>query len=62
VGANQAREHVDYMTRPDTASDLNGQTLARPLINDSQALQLLPVGAAIEDEVIRPDVIGGRRR
>jgi len=61
VGADQAREHLNHVAGPDAARYLDSQAFARPLIDYGQALELLAVSAAVEDEVICPDVIGGRR-
>lgn len=58
--ANQPREHFDEVARTERSGDIDGQTFAREPINRGEALQLLRVGAAIEYEVVGPDVIWTR--
>ena len=63
VDAHETGEHVDDAARADAAGDVDGEALARPLVDDGEALELLAIGAGVEDEVVRPDVIpAGRRR
>lgn len=63
VDADQLGEHLNDAPRANAACDVDGETLARPLVDDGEALEVLSVGAGIEDEVERPDVIAcGRRR
>jgi hypothetical protein len=61
VNADEARQHVNHVPRTNAAGDLDSEALARPLVDDRQTLELLPIGAAIEDEVVSPDVIGRPR-
>ena len=56
--AGEARQDVDNLSRADATRDLDRQVLARPLIDDRQALELLGVGAVVIDEIVRPDVVG----
>ena len=62
--ADQPGEHLDHARRPDAPGHVDGETLARPFVDEGQAFQLLPIRTAIEDEVARPHVIRrhGRRR
>ena len=47
--------------KSNAARDLDGKALTSPLVDDGQTLQLLAVGATVVNEVIGPDMIGGRR-
>jgi hypothetical protein len=58
----QPRQHVDHATGSDAASNIDRQCLPRPFVDDRQALDLLAAGACVEDEVVRPDLIGTSRR
>jgi len=58
VRAHELTEYVDYAARSNAAGDIDDQALARELIDHRQALQLLPIRARVEDEVVCPDVIG----
>lgn len=60
--AHQPREDLDHAFRADRACNVYCQALAGELVDHRQALDLLAVGACIEHEVIRPDVVGGPRR
>jgi hypothetical protein len=63
VHADEAGEHVDDAPGPDAAGDLDRQAFARPLVDNRQALERLPVRTRVEEEVVRPDLIRrGRRR
>jgi hypothetical protein len=62
VHTDQTREHVDDAPRANGARHVDRQAQVREIVDDGQALDLLPIGAGIEDEMIRPDVIGGPRR
>jgi len=62
VEANQAREYINYAPRADGASYVDRQALMRELVDHRQALDLVPIGASIEDEIVGPDVIGGTWR
>jgi len=50
------------ITRPerDAARHVDGQTLSGELVDDRQAFQRLAIRARIEDEVVRPHVVGGQ--
>jgi hypothetical protein len=61
VHADQPRQHLDHPARPDAARHVDGEHLARPLVHDREALEPLPVGAGVEDEVVRPDLVASRR-
>jgi hypothetical protein len=49
--------HPQHAARADAPLDLDRQSLARPFVRHGQALQLLAVGAAVEHEVVRPDLV-----
>ena len=61
ISAGKPRQHVDDVPRANAARDLDGEALARPLVDDGRTLQRLAVGATVVDEIIGPDMIGGRR-
>src|SRR4029453_7430001 len=44
--------------RANATGDVDGQALARPLVDNRQALQRLSIGARVKDEVVGPYVIG----
>src|SRR5690606_16980855 len=48
----------DYTCRPDAAIDLDREPFLRPLIAHRQALQLLPIGAPVEDKIVAPHLVG----
>jgi hypothetical protein len=58
VDAHEPSEDSDNAAGPDTASNVESQTFMGELVDDRKALQLLAVGAGVEYEVVRPDVIG----
>src|SRR6476620_9829843 len=60
--ADQPRQHLDHALRTDAAGDVDGQALARELVDDCQTFQALPVGTGIEYEVIGPQEIGSGGR
>ena len=62
VRADEAREHLDHALGADRAGHVDGQALAGELVDDRQALDLLAVGAGVEDEVVGPDEVRGGRR
>ena len=47
------------MTRPrsDAAGDVDGEALARELVDDRQTLQRAAIRARVEHEVVGPDMI-----
>src|SRR5262249_41649332 len=51
VHADKLREHFDDTGRTNAAGYIDGQALARILVDDRQTLQLLAVAAGIEDKV-----------
>src|SRR5260221_8045972 len=51
---------LDPPSRGDAARHIDRQALVCELIDHRQTLQLLPVGAGIEHEVIRPHLAHGR--
>src|SRR5450755_3317389 len=57
--ADQLAQHLDDSAGADAAGHVDRQALMRKLINDRQTLQLLPVGAGIEDEIVRPYLAHG---
>ena len=50
-------QHVDDLSGGQGASDLNGEVLARKLVDHHQHLQLTTVLGSVREEVIRPDVV-----
>ena len=60
VDAHELRQHLDHAARSNAAGHVDRQALAREFVDDRQALQRPPIGAGIEDEVVRPDVIRSR--
>src|SRR5205823_5526649 len=62
VHADEPGELVDDPCRADAARDFDGEALPGPLVDDGQALELLSVGAGVEDEVVSPDVVAFGRR
>jgi hypothetical protein len=61
VHTHKARHYVDDAPGTDAPGDVNGQTFAGVLVHDGQALELLAVGAAVEDEVVGPHVVRALR-
>jgi hypothetical protein len=57
---NKPREHLDDALGADAAGDIDGEALARVLVDDGEALERLPVRAGVVHEIPRPDLI--RRR
>ena len=55
--ANQPRQCFDDALGTDAAGDVDRQAFAGELVDDRQALELLAVGAGIEDEIIGPDAV-----
>src|SRR3954468_18724660 len=62
--AHELREHLDHPAGADAARHVDGQALARELVDDRQTLQRPPIGARVEYEIVRPHVIepGQRER
>jgi len=60
--ADQPREDLDDARRADPAVNLDRQPRLGELVRDRQALELATVGAGIEHEVDRPDLVGAARR
>lgn len=55
--ADELAQDFDDATTANRSGDIDGQTFARVLVDDREALELLAICAGVEDEVIRPDVI-----
>ena len=62
VDAHELRQHLDDAAGSNAAGDVDRQAFPRELVDDRQALQRAAIGARVEDEVVRPDVIDRRRR
>src|SRR5699024_7704619 len=62
VHADQLRQHLDDTTGADRPGHVDGKALTGELVDDGQTLDLLAVGAGVEDEVVGPDLPGARRR
>jgi len=60
--ADEPRKHLDYAGGPNAAGDIDRQRFARVFVDHRQTLQLLPIGAGVEDEVVGPDPMRGSRR
>src|SRR5260221_2977827 len=60
MNADQLAQHLDHASRADAARHIDRQALVCELIDHRRTLQLLPVGAGIEHEVIRPHLAHGR--
>ncbi len=62
--AHEHCEHINDALGADAAGDVDREALARVLVDDRLALDLLAVGAGIEDEVVCPDAVRreGRQR
>jgi hypothetical protein len=54
-------EHFDDAGRANAPADIDGERFVGPLVDHGEALELLPVRARIEDEVVGPDLIGTDR-
>ena len=57
VDADHSRKHVDDTRAANGARHINRQALPGVFIDEREALELLTIGAGIEDKVIGPDVI-----
>lgn len=62
VQAYQAREHFDHTARSDAAGHVDREAFPGEFVDHCQALDLLAVGASIEDEVVGPDMVRRLRR
>src|SRR6185437_5377797 len=54
--ADKPREYFDDTSRTNAAGYIDGQALARILVDDRQTLQLLAIPAGIEHKVVGPQV------
>ena len=59
---DESGEHLDDTARPNAAGHIDREAFTGELIDDGQALERAAIGAGVEDEVVRPDVIDRRRR
>ena len=57
VRAHQTRQHVNHSARTDAPGYVDRQALVGEFVDHGQTLELLAVGAVIEYEVVRPDVV-----
>jgi hypothetical protein len=57
VDAHELRQHLDDSLGSNAPSHIDDERISSPLVDDGQALQLLPVGAGVEDEVVGPDLV-----
>jgi hypothetical protein len=48
ASVHEAGESVVDAARPDAAGDVDGETLARPFVDDGEAFELLAVRAGVE--------------
>ena len=62
VNADQFGEHLDDAIRAKTLQNVDSEALSGVLIDHRQTLQLLPIGASVKHEVVRPDPVVGRGR
>ena len=61
MDSDETSKHVDDVPGADAAVDFDGQTFTGPFINDGQTFKLLAIGTSVEDEIVRPHVVGRRR-
>jgi hypothetical protein len=61
VDAHELREDFDHAAGANAAPDVDGQALPGELVDDGQTFQRLAIRARIEDKVVRPYVVRGRR-
>lgn len=59
--ADQTAQNLNDAPGADAASHIDRQALSGVLVDDREALELLAVGTAVEDEVVSPDAIRGKR-
>jgi hypothetical protein len=57
--AHQARQHVDNSARADALGYVDRQALVCEFVDHRQTLELLAVGAVLEHEIVRQDMVGG---
>jgi hypothetical protein len=62
MNADQFAQNVDDSSGANASGYVDRQALARELIHDRQALELLPIGTGIEHEVIGPHLAHGHCR
>jgi hypothetical protein len=55
--AHELRQHFQDARRSNAARHVDRQTLPRELVDDRQTLQRAVIGARVEDEIVRPQVI-----
>lgn len=55
--ADQAAQDIDDAVGTDAASNVDGKTFARELIDDGKALELLPIGAGVVHKIVGPDLV-----
>ena len=60
--ADQSGQDLDDALGSDAAGHVDGQALPGELIDHGQALDLLAIGAGVEDEVVGPDAVRAARR
>src|SRR5690606_28293888 len=60
--AHEPRQHLDDSPGADAAGHVDGQALPGELVDHGQALDLLAIGAGVEDEVVGPDAVRTARR
>lgn len=56
------RLRISIACRADAFGYIDRQALTCPLVDDRQALEVLTRGAAVVEEVVGPDVVGGPKR
>src|SRR5690606_18609339 len=62
VCTHELGKDLDDSTGANAAGHVDRQTFACVLIDHGQALQLLPIGAGVEHEIVGPHLIGAERR
>ena len=55
-------KHLDDATGTNAPGDIDGKCFMGPLVDDGEALELLPIRTRIEDKVVGPHLIGPCRR
>lgn len=55
ASANHAGQHLNNPARADRAAYVNSQAFPRVFVDQRQTLDLLAVGACVEDKIIRPE-------
>src|SRR5437016_5405673 len=56
----QAAEHFNHACRADATRHIDGEALARELVDHGEALEFLAAGAGIVDEIVGPHLIRSR--